>query len=76
MQLLLYIILILKVIEAAKPRNVKVKKDELMVINDNSKKLPARINNPVANNGLNNDTPLRAPEDMVIVNEIKQNENN
>ena len=65
-----------KVIEAAKPRNVKVKKDELMVINDNSKKLPARINNPVANNGLNNDTPLRAPEDMVIVNEIKQNENN
>ena len=65
-----------KVIEAAKPRNVKVKKDELMVINDNSKKLPARINNTVANNGLNNDTPLRAPEDMVIVNEIKQNENN
>ena len=65
-----------KVIEAAKPRNVKVKKDELRVINDNSKKLPARINNPVANNGLNNDTPLRAPEDMVIVNEIKQNENN
>ena len=65
-----------KVIEAAKPRNVKVKKDELMVINDNSKKLPARINNPVANNVLNNDTPLRAPEDMVIVNEIKQNENN
>ena len=65
-----------KVIEAEKPRNVKVKKDELMVINDNSKKLPARINNPVANNALNNDTPLRAPEDMVIVNEIKQNENN
>ena len=65
-----------KVIEAEKPRNVKVKKDELMVINDNSKKLPARINNPVANNVLNNDTPLRAPEDMVIVNEIKQNENN
>ncbi len=65
-----------KVIEAKKPRNVKVKKDELMVINDNSKKLPVRINNPVANNGLNNDTPLRAPEDMVIVNEIKQNENN
>ena len=65
-----------KVIEAVKPRNVKVKKDELMVINDNSKKLPARINNTVANNGLNNDTPLRAPEDMVIVNEIKQNENN
>ena len=65
-----------KVIEAAKPRNVKVKKEKLRVINDNSKKLPARINNPVANNGLNNDTPLRAPEDMVIVNEIKQNENN
>ena len=65
-----------KVIAAKKPRNVKVKKDELMVINDNSKKLPARINNPVANNALNNETPLRAPEDMVIVNEIKQNENN
>ena len=64
-----------KVIEAAKPRNVKVKKDELMVINDNSKKLPARINNPVANNTLNNEAPLRAPEDMVIVNELKNKDN-